>query len=76
METFRCGVIIDKHNQLRVVGGYVRGRFLFWSGRLIKRVCVVVCSFKMKNTIKRGLPFANMDNSAFFFFFFGETSAF
>ena len=65
LETFRCGVITDKHNQLRVVGGYIRGRFLLWSGRLIKRVCVVVCFLKMKNTIKRGLPFANMDNSAF-----------
>ena len=45
METFRCGVIIDKHNQLRVVGGYDRGRFLFWSGRLIKRVSVFVWLF-------------------------------
>ena len=48
LETFRCGVITDMHNQLRVVGGYVRGKFMFWSGRLIKRVCVVVCFFKMK----------------------------
>ena len=43
LETFRCGVITDKHNQLRVVGGYVKGKFMFWRGRLIKRVCVVVC---------------------------------
>ena len=29
LETFRYGVI-TKHNQLRVVRGYVRGKFLFW----------------------------------------------